>query len=77
MPKTLIAQNIARIGGLTLGLDDQGKVNSFQVTCEVNYGSMGMTETLELWDKLSSAQRTQIQTVFNLMKSKLEAIILA
>jgi len=76
MPKTLTAKNIASIGNIRFETDNAGNLTKVEVTCEVNYGTMGLNETIDLLPQLTAAQKTAAQNFYNNLKSKLEALIL-
>ena len=72
MPKTLTPQNIAAINNLRFLLfADQ--VAGIEVTCEVNYGTFGRSEVINLWPKLTSAQKTAVSQLYARIKTLLEA----
>ena len=77
MPKTLTATNIAQIGGFQFSLDATGTVVGLVVTAEVNYGSRGQTERVDIWPLLTAAQKTQAQALYNKVKQLLEEEFLA
>ncbi|MBI4282646.1 MAG: hypothetical protein HY672_04080 [Chloroflexi bacterium] len=77
MPKTVAAQNIADIRNLRFSVDDGGTLQGLEMTVEVNYGSFGATETLDVLPKLSAAQRTAAQALYDRLKAILEEKFLA
>ena len=76
MPKTLIAKNIANINSIRFEADETGNLTKIEVTYEVNYGTMGMTETIDLLPQLTTSQKAAAKAFYGNLKSKLEAIIL-
>ena len=76
MAKTLIAKNIANISSIRFEADKTGNLTKIEVTCEVNYGTMGMTETIDLLPQITSSQKTAAKAFYGNLKSKLKAIIL-
>ena len=76
MAKTLIAKNIANIGSIRFVADEAGNLTKIEVTCEVNYGTLGLTETVDLLPQLTSPQKATARTFYNNLKSRLEAIVL-
>ena len=76
MPKTLIAKNIANINSIRFEADETGNLTKIEVTYEVNYGTMGMTETIDLLPQLTTSQKAAAKAFYDNLKSKLKAIIL-
>jgi hypothetical protein len=76
MVKTLTAKNIASIGSIRFEVDASGNLTKVEVNCEINYGELGMTQTIDLLPQLTSAQKQVAQSFYNNLKSKLEMIIL-
>jgi hypothetical protein len=77
MPKTLTAQNIASIGEVRFEVDEDGNLTKLEVTCEVNYGSMGMTETLDILPHLKSPDEIgKAEALYKAIKRELEEIYL-
>ena len=69
MPKTLIAKNIAGIQNIAFSIDDAGKVTAINVACEVNFGEMGLSQTVDIWPSLTFAQKTAAQGFHNGLKA--------
>ena len=69
MPKTFIAKNIASIQNIAFSIDDAGKVTAINVACEVNFGEMGLSQTVDIWPGLTAAQRTAAQSFNNRLKA--------
>ena len=76
MPKTLTAKNIASIGSIQI-FAQAGAVNKMEVACEVNFGEMGQNFTVDIFPRLTPAQKTQLQTLYDRVKTLLEAEFLA
>jgi len=76
MAKTLIAKNIANIGSIRFVADEAGNLTKIEVTCEVNYGTLGMTETIDLLPQLTTPQKKVAQNFYSNLKLKLEEVIL-
>ena len=76
MGRTYIAKNIASIGSIRFEVDEAGNPTRIEVICEVNYGTMGLTETIDLLPQLTTPQKATAKTFYSNLKSKLEAIIL-
>ena len=71
MPKTFIAKEIANISNVAFNVDGAGKITAIAVTCEVNFGEMGLSQTVDVWPGFTAAQKTAAQSFHN----KLKAII--
>ena len=76
MPKTFTAKNIANISSVRFEVDENGNLTKIEVACEVNYGTLGLVETVDLLPQLTSPQKATARTFYNNLKSRLEAIIL-
>ena len=77
MPKLLTATNISQIGGFQFVLNATGTVVSLVVSAEVNYGSRGQIERVDIWPLLTATQKTQAQALYNKVKQLLEEEFLA
>lgn len=75
MPKTLIAQSVQSVNPLRFE-STSGVITGLIVNCEVNYGELGMTHQLDIWEDLTPAQKAKAQTIYDLVKSKVETIFL-
>ena len=69
MPKTFVAKNIANISDIAFSIDDAGKVTAIKVACEVNFGEMGLSQTVDIWPGLTAAQKTAAQSFHNALKA--------
>jgi hypothetical protein len=77
MAKTLTAKNIANIGEVRFSVDKNGNLTKLEVTCEVNYGIMGMTETLDILPHLTSPDEIgKAKALYKAIKRELERIYL-
>jgi len=76
MPKTHIAQNIANIGTVGFVYDEAGKLKELNVTYEINYGTFGMAETLNILPHLSSPEIGKAEALYKAIKRELEKIYL-
>lgn len=72
MAKTQTAQSIAAIDSLHFTLAS-GQVMGLRVACEVNYGSFGRSEVVDIWPKLTPAQQTAARQLYDKVKTLLEA----
>ena len=69
MPKNFRARNIASIQNIAFSIDDAGKVTAINVACEVNFGEMGLSQTVDIWPSLTLAQKTAAQGFHNALKA--------
>jgi len=78
MPKTYTAQNIANIGPITFVYDEAGNLTELNVTCEINYGTFGLTETVNILPHLTSPDEVgKADALYKAIKRELEKIYLA
>jgi len=78
MAKTLTVQNIANIGAISFVYGKDGKLAELNVNLEVNYGTFGMTETVNILPKLTSPDEIgKADALFKGIKRELEKIYLA
>lgn len=75
MPKTFTAQNVVSVNPLRFLLEDD-EVVGIVVDCEVNYGELGMTHQIDIWDELTADQQYRAQQVYDFIKNKVEQIIM-
>ena len=76
MAKTLTAKNIASINSIRFEVDKVGNLAKVEVSCEVNYGTMGMMETVDLLPLLTASQKKAAKSFYDALKDKLEEAIL-
>ena len=69
MPKTFIAKNIASIQNIAFNIDDGGNVTAINVACDINFGKMGLSLTVDIWPSLTAAQKTAAQGFHNALKA--------
>ena len=69
MPKTFVAKNIANISNVAFSVDEAGKITAIAVTCEVNFGEMGLSQTVDICPSLTAAQKTAAQDFHNALKA--------
>lgn len=75
MPKQYTAQSIETLNQVQF--ETKGDiVTGLIVTCNVNYGEMGLTHQIDLWKDLPAAQRQKAQALYDAIKAKVENIIL-
>ena len=72
MPKTFVAKNIANISNVAFSVDEAGKITAIAVTCEVNFGEMGLSQTVDVWSNLTAAQKTDAQSFYDRLKAILK-----
>jgi hypothetical protein len=77
MAKTLTAQNIHSIDSISFVLDEKGKLKELNVTAEVNYGTFGMTKTVNILPHLKSPDEVgKAEALYKAIKRELERIYL-
>ena len=69
MVKTYTAQSIAANHNWQFVFADGGEISGLVIKGEVNYGSMGKVETLDIWPHLTPAQQAQIQNAYNAVRT--------
>ena len=69
MPKTFVAKDVANIQNIAFSIDDAGKVTAINVACEINFGGMGLSQTVDIWPGLTLAQKTAAQGFHNGLKA--------
>jgi len=62
MPKTYSVKAIHTFNPLQFVMDGEDVVG-FTVSVELNMGSFGITQQLDLWDKMNEQQRQTIQSL--------------
>jgi len=72
MPKTFSARNIAGISNVAFNVDEAGKITAIEVTCEVNFGEMGLFQMVDIWSSLTAAQKMGTQSFYNRLKAILK-----
>ena len=72
MPKTFVAKNIANISNIAFSIDDAGKVTAINVACDVNFGEMGLSQTVDIWPSLTAAQKMDAQSFYDRLKAILK-----
>ena len=77
MPKTYTATSITRLAGLDFQVNGQGLLTGLWAKAEVNYGTKGQSETVNIWPLLTLAQQVAAQSLYNRVKALLEAEFLA
>ena len=75
MPKQFTAQKVVSVNPLQF-VREGNVLTAIIVTCEVNYGELGMTHQIDIWGDLTDAQKGRAQAVYNFIKDKAESIIL-
>ena len=73
MPKTMIAKNIASIGNIAFSAGSDGKLTAITVTCELNFGEMGVSQMVDIWTDLTLSQKTVAQNFYDRLKTILGA----
>ena len=72
MSKTFIARNIANISNLAFNVDEADKITAIEVTCEVNFGGMGLSQMVDVWSSLTAAQKMAAQSFYARLKAILK-----
>jgi len=75
MPKQFTAQRIHSLSNFIFEIEG-GNVIGLKIICEVNYGEIGLTELIDIWQDITPENRHIAQTLYELIKRKVEAIIL-
>ena len=65
MAKTYTATSVGKNHDWDFSVDDAGQITAMNVRSEVNYGSMGMTESLDIWQLLNSDQKAKMQFIYD------------
>jgi len=68
MAKTYTADSVGKNHDWDFSVDDAGKITAMVIKAEVNYGTMGMVESLDIWPVLNAAQKVKAQEVYDLVK---------
>jgi hypothetical protein len=73
MAKAFTAKNIASIGEVRFEVDRDGNLTKLEVTCEVNYGTFGVTETVDILPHLKSPDKVgKAEALYKAIKRELE-----
>ena len=72
MPKTFSAKNVANISNIAFSIDDAGKITAINVACEINFGEMGLSQTVDVWPSLTAAQKMAAQSFYYRLKAILK-----
>jgi hypothetical protein len=75
MPKTLIARNVASISSVRFVAKD-GLLTSVPCQIEVNYGSMGLSDSVDVWTTMNAAQKAQLQNVYDAIVNKVNHAVM-
>lgn len=75
MAKTFTAQNVISVNPLSWVWKD-GELVGLMVNCEVNYGEMGMSHQVDIWEDLTQAQKDKAKAVYQFIKAKVETAFL-
>jgi hypothetical protein len=76
MAKTFVAQSVGRNHDWDFSVDEDGNITAFVVRSEVNYGTMGMTEQLDLWPLLDERQKAKLQRGYDQVAKAFNAYFL-
>jgi len=75
MARTITAQSVKPITTITFNVK-AGMIVGLTSEVEINYGTFGHNETVELWSKLSTGQRNALQGIYNTLNTQTESVIL-
>ena len=75
MPKQFTAHSVQSANQVRFEITGN-VVTGLIVTCDVNYGELGLTHQIDIWGDLPAAQRQKVQALYDLVKDKIESIIL-
>ena len=76
MPRTATVQNIASILGISFTLDKKGELTGIPVNLELNWGTFGTNETIDIFPELNQGQKTAAQAFYDNLKRILEMKVL-
>lgn len=76
MPKTFTAKNLVSVNPLAWVWKD-GELVGLIVNVEVNYGEMGMTHQIDIWEDLTPQQKDKAKAVYLFIKGKVEQAFLS
>lgn len=76
MPKTYVAQKVNNLNGVSFSVDEEGKLTSVTAVCEVNYGSMGQMETIDILALLNAGEKQKAQAFYDKVMQKVSQAIL-
>jgi len=74
-PKQLTAQNIHNIHNIEITTEDR-IVISLVVSCEVNYGTVGINETVNVFDTMDNTMKDTVQKLYEFITEDVEYKIL-
>ena len=74
-PKQLTAQNIYNIHNIEIITEDR-IVISLVVSCEVNYGTVGINETVNVFDTMDNTMKDTVQKLYEFITEDVEYKIL-
>jgi len=75
MPKTLVAKNVASISSVRF-VAVAGALTSVPCQIEVNYGVMGLPDSVDVWTLLTAAQKIQLQNVYDTIVNKVNHAVM-
>lgn len=75
MVRTYTAQDIVGIGDFSFEVEGS-KIEGLTCQIEVNYGSRGMIEYVDLWAEFNPGQKQQVQALYDIIKSAVSRVIL-
>ena len=77
MPYQHTAQHIHSISSANFEVEeDKVTVKGFTIDCDINYGDFNKNHSIDLWAEMTNAQRSRVQELYDMLKSKVERIVL-
>ena len=70
MARTYTAQSVGKNHDWDFSVDEKGKITALVIRSEVNYGTVGMMESLDIWGVLNTTQKARIQTAYDLINQR-------
>ena len=75
MPKTFTAQNVVSVNPIQF-VWKEGELVAIMVDCEVNYGEMGVSHQVDIFEDLTPEQKNRAKQVYQFIKGKVEKAFL-
>ncbi len=65
MAKTYTADKVSKNHDFDFSVDDAGNITKMVIKAEVNYGTRGFMESLDIWPMLNQTQKDKVQQVYD------------
>ena len=75
MAKTFTAKNVISVNPIRF-VWKEGELVAIMVSCEVNYGEMGMSHQVDIFEDLTQAQKDKAKAVYQFIKATVEKAFL-